>query len=187
MVKPVTVLMAVYNSPIDMLKQAIDSILAQTFREFDLLIIDDGSTDGALRTYLEIRSHDDARVCVAREPHRGLTASLNRGIALTATEYIARHDADDWSSPERLGRQYSLLTANPDMGLCGTNAWTHQHSGNPLWPTRLPESRANLLAAFPDGNPFVHGATMFRRKAALAIGGYRESFRCSQDYDFFGD
>ncbi len=185
MVKSLTVLMAVYNSPIEMLNQAIDSILTQTFREFDLLIVDDGSSKDALRAYLEIRACEDARIRVAREPHCGLTASLNRGIALTETEFIARHDADDWSSPERLKRQFAHMTVHPDIALCGTNAWTHQHSGRPLWPTRLPESRADLLAAFPSGNPFVHGATMFRREAAVSVGGYREAFRCSQDYDFF--
>src|SRR5262249_44117981 len=155
------------NSPIDMLDQAIDSLLTQTFREFDLLIVDDGSSNESLRECLRRRSQDDSRIRIVREPHTGLTASLNRGLALAEGEFIARHDADDWSSPERLASQYAYFQKRPDAALCGTNAWTHQQSGRPLWKTRLPESRLNLLEAFPLGNPFVHGSTMFRREAAL--------------------
>lgn len=185
MVMSITILMAVYNSPITMLDQAIDSLLAQTFRAFELLIVDDGSSDDTLRAHLQRRSREDSRIRVAWEPHRGLTASLNRGIVLCQTELIARHDADDWSSSERLERQYAHFVRYPDLALCGTNVWTHQQNGRPLWSTRLAQSRQKLLAAFPEGNPFVHGATMFRRTAALTVGGYREAFHCSQDYDFF--
>lgn len=181
----VTVLMAVYNPPLGMLDQAIDSILAQTLSDFEFLIVDDGSTDAAVQAHLKRRAASDARLAVAWEPHRGLTASLNRGLTLARGEYIARQDADDWSSPGRLARQADYLDAHPDCAVCGSNAWTHQQNGRALWRTRLPQTRAELLAAFPHGNPFVHGATMFRRAAALELGGYREEFRCSQDYDFF--
>jgi glycosyltransferase involved in cell wall biosynthesis len=177
--------MGVYNAPLGMLDEAIDSILGQSFRDFEFLIVDDGSTDEALRGHLDRRATEEGRLHIAHEPHRGLTGSLNRGIELAQGEYIARQDADDWSAPERLARQVAHLEANPQDHLVGTNAWTHQAGGARLWPTQLPLTRDQLLRAFPNGNPFVHGSTMFRREAAIAAGGYREAFRCSQDYDFF--
>jgi glycosyltransferase involved in cell wall biosynthesis len=185
MVKRVTVLMAVYNPPLDLLEEAIDSVLAQTYTDFEFLILDDGSTDATARAHLSRRARGDARIIVAWEPHRGLTPTLNRGLALASGEFIARQDADDWSAPERLERQVAHLEAHPECALVGSNAWMHQQTGRKLWRTRLPLTRAELLAAFPRGNPFVHGATMFRRARALELGGYREAFRCSQDYDFF--
>lgn len=184
MVTRITVLMAVYNPLLGLLDVAVDSILRQSFRDFEFLVIDDGSGEDT-RDHLRRRAQDDTRIRVQQEPHRGLTASLNRGIELACGEFIARQDADDWSSPGRLDAQLRHFAAYPDDALCGSNAWTHRQDGKPLWPTRLPESRAKLLSAFPRGNPFVHGSAMFRREAAIAIGGYREAFRCSQDYDFF--
>lgn len=183
--KMVTVLMAVYDSPLGMLDEAIDSILAQTFRDFEFLIVDDGSQDEDVRAHLKWRAQRDSRVVIAWEPHRGLTASLNRGLALAGGTYIARQDADDWSSQDRLERQLAHFAAHPEDAVCGSNAWTHQQDGRSLWRTNLPLTHAQLLAAFPRGNPFVHGSVMFKRAEALAAGGYRETFRCSQDYDFF--
>jgi glycosyltransferase involved in cell wall biosynthesis len=181
----VTILMAVYNSPLGMLDEAIESILTQTFRDFEFLIVDDGSTDPDVTAHLKWRASRDARIRIAREPHRGLTASLNRGLTLASGAFIARQDADDWSAPERLERQLAHFAKYPGDVVCGSNALTHQENGRPLWSTNLPLSHAALLAAFPNGNPFVHGSVMFRKEEALAAGGYREAFRCSQDYDFF--
>lgn len=181
----VTVLMGVYNAPLRMLDEAIDSILAQSFSDFEFLIIDDGSDDSATGTHLARRAKEDVRIRVAFEPHRGLTASLNRGLALARGEFVARQDADDWSSPDRLERQIAHFERHSDDTLCGTNAWTYQEDGRALWKTNLPRTREALLVALPQGNPFVHGSVMFRRDAALVLGGYREVFRCSQDYDFF--
>jgi len=181
----ITVLMAVYESPLAMLRKAVDSVLAQTYGGFEFLILDDGSSDPALLQYLERLKSSDPRVRVAHEPHRGLTQSLNRGLELASGEWIARQDADDWSAPARLEKQLALVESHPAVSLCGSNVWTHQQSGRPLWRTRLPLEHADILAAFPSGNPFVHGATLFSRCRALAMGGYREAFPCAQDYDFF--
>src|SRR5262249_9769576 len=117
--------------------------------------------------------------------HRGLTLSLNRGLRIARGELIARQDADDWSDPRRLQRQVEFFTAHPKTVLCGTNAWMHQASGRPLWRTRLPQTHAEIAAALEQRNPFVHGACMFRREAALKLEGYRAELKCSQDYDFF--
>ena len=181
----ITVLMSVYNTPVKMLRLAIESIVHQSFSDFEFLVLDDGSTDASTRGFLTEAAARDSRIRVCLEPHRGLTPTLNRGIDLARGDLIARQDADDWSEPERLEKQAAYLEAHPEVGLLGSAAWTHQHDGTPLWPVRMPETERQILAAFQRGNPFVHGSVMFRTVDARALGGYREELRCSQDYDFF--
>lgn len=181
----VTVLMAVYETPLPMLDRAIDSIRRQDYADFEFLILDDGSQSHALAACLDGHAAQDPRIRIAREPHRGLTAALNRGLELARGHLIARQDADDWSGVQRLGCQVRHFERHPATVALGSNAWTHQESGRRLWQTRLPESRAEILEMLPRGNPFIHGAMMFRRGEALNAGGYREQFRCAQDYDFF--
>jgi glycosyltransferase involved in cell wall biosynthesis len=181
----VTVLMAVYDPPPEMLAQALHSIRRQTFADFELLIVDDGSRNPEIRDGLDRRARLDPRIRIAEEPHRGLTASLNRGLALARGTWIARQDADDWSDPSRLERQVEHFRAHPETTVLGTDAWTHQQDGRRLWRLRLPREHDDILRQLPSGNPFVHGSVMFPRASAVEAGGYRREFRCSQDYDFF--
>lgn len=187
MVKPetVTVLMSVWNTPVGMLERAVCSILAQSLACFEFLILDDGSTNRPTLDYLEAAAAADRRIGLHREPHRGLTATLNRGLALARGELLARQDADDWSEPRRLELQAAYLDAHPEIGVVGSAAWTHQDDGKALWPVAMPLTHQRILEAFWRGNPFVHGAVMFRATAARELGGYREQLPCSQDYDFF--
>ena len=177
----VTVLMAVRDTPAGMLRQAIVSIREQTLRDFEFLILDDGSQRADTLAELETQAAADSRIRVERGPPRGLTRTLNRGLALAKGDWIARQDADDWSEPQRLERQAAFLRERPGVALCGTNAWTHRDDGRPLWPTRLPQECEAIREALWWGNPFVHGSVMFRATAAR----YREEFACAQDYDFF--
>ena len=180
-----TVLMAVRDTPPEKLRQAIASIRGQTLREFEFLILDDGSERPETCAELERQTASDSRVRLMRWPPRGLTATLNRGLALAAGDLIARQDADDWSEPDRLERQATFLDQHPQVALCGSNAWTHRHDGRPLWVTHLPEGSEAIREALWKGNPFVHGGTLFRTGIALGLGGYREEFPSAQDYDFF--
>jgi glycosyltransferase involved in cell wall biosynthesis len=182
---PVTVLMAVFNTPVGPLRQAIDSIREQTCRDFEFLIVDDGSTDEHTRHCLEQRSALDTRIRIAWEPHRGLTGALNRGLELARGAWIARQDADDWSEPARLEQQTEWTLRHPEAALLGADAWMHQQDGARLWRTRLPCTHTDILDAFPRRNPFVHGSVLFRADLARAEGGYREVFSCAQDYDLF--
>lgn len=180
----ITVLMAVRDTPAAMLRQAIESIRGQTLREFEFLILDDGTERAETCAELEQQAAADARIRLERGPRRGLTATLNRGLALAAGEFVARQDADDWSELERLELQVEYFQAHPETAVLGTNAWTHQQDGRPLWRLHLPTEHAGILRRLARGNPFVHGSVMFPKAAAVAAGGYREEFRCSQDYDF---
>lgn len=180
----VTVLMTVYDPRLDQLQAAVDSVLAQTHPNFELVIIDDGSRDKTIVAQLDAWASADPRVGVYHEPHRGVAGSANRGIQLARGEFVARHDSDDWSEPDRLTLQATYLKSHPEITLAGTDTQGHSADGRPLWRLRLPHTPSELLAELWKRNPFVHGSTMFRRQTALDIGGYRDQFPCSEDYDF---
>jgi glycosyltransferase involved in cell wall biosynthesis len=125
----VTVLLCVWNGE-PHLKAAVDSILAQTFHDFEFLIIDDASTDGTPKF---LASLTDPRVRVVRnETNLGLTRSLNRGLKLARGELIARQDADDWSTPDRLELQLPFLRANPPVVAVGAQAQLIDGNGGDL-------------------------------------------------------
>src|SRR4026207_76576 len=113
----VTVLMPVYNGA-DYLRQGIDSILRQTCRDFELLVVNDGSTDSSREV---LRGYGDPRlIVVENERNLGLVTSLNRGLELARGEFVARMDQDDLALPRRLDKQINFLRKNARVGLCGT-------------------------------------------------------------------
>lgn len=153
----ITVLMPVYNAQA-FLREAIDSILAQTLTDFELLIIDDGSTDGSAAI---VRSYADARIRLAvSEQNLKLAATLNRGLDMARGDYVARMDADDVSLPARLARQAAFLDAHPDVGLCGTWAASFGSARFSMPNPAAPEGiRAKLLF----DSALVHPSIMLRR------------------------
>lgn len=181
----VSVLMSVYNEQPAVLERAVRSVLCQTFADFEFLLLDDGSTDAQTLSALEALANQDARIRLCREPHRGLTRTLNVGLSYCRGEFICRQDSDDWSEPERFERQVAFLRANPQIGMVGSHILLHREDGEPLWQGPFPETPEAIITAFPAGNPFCHGSVCLRRAAAEQIGGYREELPCSQDYDCF--
>jgi glycosyltransferase involved in cell wall biosynthesis len=161
--------------------EAVEGILAQTFTDFELVVLDDGSTDDT--TEILARLSDPRLVVVRNEENLGLTRSLNRGLALAHGEYVARHDADDRSRPERLERQVALLEASRDVVLCGTWAVLTDREGRPLGTFAPPSGGSELARLLPTANQFVHGALLFRRRPIEELGCYRAAFRYAQDYD----
>lgn len=164
----VSVLMPVYNGSAD-LRKALDSVLSQTFSDFEVIAINDGSKDDSAAL---LNAVDDHRVRVIHQDNMGLAATLNRGLSMARGSFIARQDQDDLSHPERLARQVSYLQSNPDCHLLGTAA--------EIWVGDEPTDRAHdhptehALLAFDllFNNPFVHSSVMMRRDAVLALGGY---------------
>ena len=115
----ISVVMPTYNTPVPFLKEAVDSILDQTFQDFELIIIDDGSTDASCQ-YLE--QLIDPRIRIIRnEANIGITKSLNIGLRAAKGKYIARMDSDDVSFPKRFEKQFAFMEKHPDVLLCGTN------------------------------------------------------------------
>ncbi len=117
--KPVTFLMPVYNCE-KFIAQAIQSLLQQTYQNFDILIINDGSTDNTL-TIIEQFQKIDPRIKFISRENRGLIASLNEALELIKTPYIARMDGDDLCHPQRLELQMQFMESHPEIGICGTN------------------------------------------------------------------
>ena len=180
----VSVVMSVYNgSPY--LREAIDSILQQTYEDFEFLIIDDGSTDGSRDV---ISSYDDPRIeLLENDINQGLPASLNRGIASARGEYIARQDADDISLPDRLQRQVHWLDTDNSTGVVGT--WTLEMDirGRVFNSLQFADDRQLLLQRMVEEglNPWPHGSSMMRKKLVDAVGGYDERFWYTQDFDLW--
>ncbi len=182
----VSVLMAVHNGQ-DFLVEAIDSILRQTFTDFEFLIIDDGSTDGSAAILKDYAARDP-RVLVTTQANQGLTKSLNVGAGLARGELIARlRRTDDVSLPERFQRQVDALRADSALVLIGSGVELITEDGLPLGTrghaTGHEEIRRELLLG--NGDALSHPAVMMRRTALESVGGYDESFAVAQDLDLF--
>lgn len=183
-VPPITVLMSVYNEEITYLKTAIQSILCQSFKSFEFIIIDDGSTDGACKACLkDFAVHDNRIRLVINDKNLGLTASLNRGLKLASGKYIARIDSDDIAYPERLEKQHSFLEEHPSYVLCGS--WSYlineddEIIGQKRFHTTYREIRKNILSF----NFFTHSSLFFRTETVRKHGGYTPKMERAQDYD----
>lgn len=178
----VTVLMAVHNGGW-CVAEAIGSILAQNFTDFEFLIVDDGSTDD---TQPVLASFKDTRIRVLSQERQGLTRSLARGLAFARGLYVARQDADDSSRPDRLGKQVAYLEAHPEAVLVGSGAtMVNEHGGmlrDYLYPTEHEEIVRELDRLV---SPLPHTTIMFRLQEVLRCGGYREVFAKAQDYDLY--
>lgn len=164
------------------LAAAIDSVLAQTWTDFELLIVDDGSDDGS-ETYLA--GLTDPRVRLLRQPNSGLVASLNRGLAEARSELVARMDADDLASPTRLQEQLGVLLQHPSVALVGSCYDVMDEEGRTLDTVHLAAEPGYLRRQLHLRNPFAHGAVTFRRSAVLAAGGYRDDVGPVEDYDLW--
>lgn len=175
----VSVVMAVYNGDA-YLGDAIQSILSQSFTDFEFVIIDDGSTDKSADI---IRSYDDSRIRLFQQENRGLPASLNRGIDLSRAEYIARMDADDISESVRLDRQIRYMDNNTNCVALGTWGLMIDQDGLPLQKMKMPLQRETIWQELQHGaSPFIHGSIMFRKNAVLECGGYDDRMITAQDW-----
>jgi glycosyltransferase involved in cell wall biosynthesis len=153
----ITVLMPVYNCEL-YVREAIESILNQTFTDFELLIIDDGSTDDTVAT---IRTCNDSRIQLIEKPfNTGLTNSLNQGLKMAKGKYIARMDGDDSSKPERFANQVAYLDANPECVLCATAFKIIGSESN----FEFPEQHEAIKLDFLEGNPICHSSVMMRKE-----------------------
>ncbi|HRJ74253.1 MAG TPA: glycosyltransferase, partial [Terrimicrobiaceae bacterium] len=180
----VTVLMTVFNAR-PYLSASVRSILDQSFRDLEFLIIDDGSTDGSTDELRAWAQRDPRVRVIANTRNSGQTPCLNQGIAEARGVWIARQDADDISHPERLMKQMQALRERPALALLGCNGWLADASGRFQGLINAPcgESSVRWTAIF--SNPFLHTAVCFRTADARQLGGYDPAFRIAQDYDLW--
>lgn len=182
----VSVLMATYNFR-PYLAESVGSILNQTFRDFEFLLIDDGSTDGSEALLREMAAKD-ARLRLIVRPNKGLTKSLNEGLALCRGTFVARMDADDVSLPQRLEKQVAYLQAHPECVLLGSRVLRIDPYGSPLDESDHKLTHEEIdrqLLSQGLGWAVTHPVATFRRDAAMKVGGYREQFTASQDLDLW--
>lgn len=181
----VSVLMAVHNGE-RYLREAIESILTQTFTAFEFLIVNDASTDRTAAMLADYAAHD-ARLRLLTNPHNlGLTKSLNIGLKAAQGDLIARQDADDRSKPYRLAEQVAYMQDHPEVALLSGDLDFIDAQGQPIG--RQHRAADPLVAAWYMlfyNRLGGHSQVMFRRQVALALGGYAEDLRYSQDYEFW--
>lgn len=174
---PITVLMSVYNGE-DYICKSIDSILNQTFTNFEFVIVNDGSDDNTSSILYDYK-RKDSRIQLIEHKNIGLTKSLNIGINSSNGYYIARQDADDISYPERLEKQYNYLQQNIDTVLLGTR---HREIFNKKKVDgRVYKSEIKKVLRYI--NPFIHSSVMIQREAFKKIDFYNEKMDTSQDYE----
>lgn len=185
----VSVLMAVHNEE-RFLSAAVDSILEQTFTDFELIVIDDASID---RSREIAASYRDPRLrLLPNAANLGLTRSLNRGLSFCRGEYIARIDGNDLASPTRLAKQVAFLDTHPDVGILGTQAIAINVRGRRIrraswwsaaWERPLGGVAMEWYRAFD--TPFVHSSVMFRRELVERLGRYDERYVLAEDAELW--
>ena len=174
--------MPVYNGERH-LKEAISSILNQTFSDFEFLIINDGSTDQSEKI---INSYNDDRIrYLNNEGNKGLIFTLNRGIEMAEGKYIARMDQDDISFEDRLKEQYDFLEENLDIALVGGWAEIINESGEKIGNYKTPVNHYEIKFDLLFHNPFVHGTIFFRKNIVKELGGYNEKDKYAEDYGLY--
>jgi glycosyltransferase involved in cell wall biosynthesis len=189
----VSVIMPTWNGE-QFLRPAIDSILNQTFTDFELIVINDGSTDSTPRILAEYK--DERLVVLTNEHNLGIAGATNRGLAVARGEYVALQDHDDTSLPQRLQTQVEYLDSHPEIALVGSDAILINDDGAPynkkpalgIWANRnnlQSQDDLDLKWDLLFGCPFYHISVMIRRTAILDVGGYRRdpSFQFAQDFE----
>jgi glycosyltransferase involved in cell wall biosynthesis len=178
-----SVVMSVFNGE-RFLREAVESILQQSLRDFEFIIVDDGSTDQSV-AILDSYQTDDPRVKVYRREHSGLIESLNQGCSLAQSKYIARMDADDIASNDRLRAQIAFLDVHPEIGVVGGAVEWIDASGNSLGTHRYPAEDQQIKAALLEGSALWHPTVVIRREAFVLAGGYRSVAVDAEDYDLW--
>ena len=177
----VSVVTSVYNGEA-YVEECIDSILNQTFQDFEYIILNNGSTD---RTLEILNRYTDPRLHIIHQDNLGISRSLNKGISLSKSELIVRLDADDYSLPNRLEKQVAFMEQHPEIGFCGSRF--KELIGTQFFTQKVQfiekdEEIRKIVSCF---NPFSHSTTMIRKTIFTKSGGYNSKFEYSQDYDLW--
>jgi len=181
---PVSILMACYNAE-RFLRESICSILNQTFQDFELIVVDDGSTDG---TYCLINEYakSDSRIRILVKEHTGLSDSLQYGLKLAQGEWIARWDADDFADSKRLEKQLNYIQKYQNLLLIGSGCVEVDEKGKFIKKHKYPEDHQTLVRNLEKFKKFFpHSSAFFSRKKAIFVGGYRSRFMYAQDRDLW--
>lgn len=182
----ISVVLPIFNGE-RFLAQAMDSLLAQTFTDIEIIAVDDGSTDSS-RSMLDRFAQKDARVRIVQQHHAGISAAMNRGVALSTRPWIARMDADDVASPDRFSRQLAAARRQPHVVVWGSYAEHIDSAGRVLGLSRTgPTSQDEFHRLRAAGKDIfvVNPTAMLRRDIIEKVGGYDGRFTCCEDFELF--
>ncbi len=180
----ISVIMSVYNG-VRHVKEAINSVLQQTFTDFEFLIIDDASRDDTASLLEEYKNRDGRIKIITNQHNIGLTKSLNKGIKESRGAYIARLDADDICLPERFAKQVSFMENHPVCGMTSVWAEIIDDSGNYKRTIKYPTENNKLKKALIHYNPFFHSGLLVRKSVFDTVGLYDEDWKFAQDYELY--
>jgi glycosyltransferase involved in cell wall biosynthesis len=168
------------------LREAVESMLAQTFTDFEFIIIDDGSEDDSWKILNEYAAHD-SRLVVHRQTNSGLTRALNNGISIARGRYIARMDADDFAEPDRLTLQHEFLEQNSSVVAVGTGIVIVDPYGIPIRTQEVALSHDDIVIKLlrGEGAAICHPSIIIRTESIRKLGGYCEKYREGQDLDLY--
>jgi glycosyltransferase involved in cell wall biosynthesis len=176
--------MPVYNGQ-PYLSEAISSVLAQTWTDLELVVVDDGSTDGSTEL---VRSFADDRIVLVTLSHGGIVSALNTGLERCRAELVARLDADDVMEPDRLERQVAFLAARPDLGGAASYHWIIDETGRVTGsnePALLTADDVTRHLASGGRLVYPHPTVIYRRSVVLGLGGYDREYEKSEDVELF--
>ncbi len=175
----ISILMPAYNAA-KYIADAIDSVLLQTFGLFELIIVNDGSTDNTVKI---IQSYNDDRIILIDQENGGVSKALNTGLSVAKGEYIARFDADDICYPERIQKQLDFLETNPSYVIVGSDAEYMLENGEHLFNfSCIGHTHEDLIAKLYFYCPFIHSSVMYRKNDVLKAGGYSLLAHNFEDY-----
>lgn len=183
----ISILLPTYNGA-QTIARAIESVLAQSFLEWELLVLDDGSTDTTAKIVQEFAAADSRISYIQNENNLGIQKTLNKGLSLAQGEYIARIDDDDaWIDPQKLQLQYAYVHEHPECGLVGTGVIVVDEKGWEISRHLPPATDQEIRKYMLFRNCFIHSSVLFQKNMVQAIGGYGESgdARHVEDYDLW--
>ena len=179
----ISVIFPIYNAS-NYLDESLQSILSQTYKDFEVILINDGSTDDSLEKCKKYQK-EDSRIKIINNKHQGLTKSLNDGIKFSTGKFIARQDADDISKVNRFEKQINWFSSSNNRVLCGTNGYVVSPNGKIRQNNVITFSHDKIINKLKYTNCFMHTSVMFLRLAAEKFNFYNENLKYAQDYDLW--
>lgn len=178
----ISVILSTYNEPIDMVKKSVESILNQTYRYIELILINDNPSNEELDNFLKQYSNDKRIIYILHDENKGLIYSLNEGIKIANGLYIARMDADDVSFPDRFEKQLDFLKAN-NYDMVGSSAIKIDENDNEIGKIMVPSDHKNITKYQRYGSCVLHPTWLLKKEVYNKLNGYRNIYSC-EDYDF---
>lgn len=180
----ISILMSAYNSE-KYIRESIESLLKQTCKDWELIVIDDHSRDSTARIVENYKEYDNRIILIKTKNNVGPEATKNIGLSIAKGKYIAILDSDDLATPHRLEVQYQYLEQNPQVSLVGSFVTTIDENNKPISAIKLPTDPDIIKFLLIYKNFFTHSSIMFKKEAIMHLGGYDDNFRNSGEYDIY--